>query len=153
MLEYMGRIEEGLPALDARAYAWPGGPRFAGVVYLHPLKIQLMADDGTMTESNALLSRAQELGWVSTANFAGWAAPCPGWHAELTDDHLLLRQPDGAAWYDGTLPTCEAWRAAARKSGQIYHFTADCGDLDAVGEMIASGQALAVVSGCDISSG
>ncbi|MGI5451383.1 hypothetical protein ACQEVM_37625 [Streptomyces sp. CA-243310] len=62
------------------------------------------------------------------------------------DDHLLVRQPDGAVWYDGTLPTTEVWREAAREAGQIYHFTAATGDLDSIGDQIASGDALAVVS-------
>ncbi|MFD0068503.1 hypothetical protein ACFRAI_43085 [Streptomyces sp. NPDC056637] len=57
-----------------------------------------------------------------------------------------MTQPDRAAWYDGTLPTTKAWRAAARETGQLYHFTAATGDLNALGDQIASGQALAVVS-------
>lgn len=60
--------------------------------------------------------------------------------------HLLVRQPDRAAWYDGTLPTTEAWRGAAREACQLYHFTAASGDVNSIGEQIASGDALVMVS-------
>ncbi|WP_053676726.1 hypothetical protein [Streptomyces sp. WM4235] len=146
MIEYVGRVEDGLPVLDVRAHAWLAGPRTAGIIYTHQLTIALLDDSGAMKDGDAVLTRARALGWVETSNYAGWAAPCPGWEARLLDDHLLVRQPDGALWYDGTLPTTEAWREAAREAGQIYHFTAATGDLGSIGDQIASGDALAVVS-------
>ncbi|MER0476795.1 hypothetical protein ABR737_00220 [Streptomyces sp. Edi2] len=51
-----------------------------------------------------------------------------------------MRQPDGAAWYDGTLPATAAWREAAQEAGQLYRFTAATGDVDAIGDQIASGR-------------
>ncbi|MFF8619251.1 hypothetical protein [Streptomyces sp. NPDC015350] len=132
--------------LDVRARAWLPGPRVAGIIYTHQLTIVLLDDSGALADADALLTRARQLGWVETSDYAGWAAPCPGWEAQLAGDHLLVRQLDGAAWYDGTLPATDAWRAAAREAGQLYHFTAATGDVDSIGEQIAAGRALAVVS-------
>jgi hypothetical protein len=146
VIEYVGQAEDGLPVLDVRAHAWLPGPRTAGIIYTHQLTIALLDDDGALTDADAVLTRARQLGWVETSDYAGWAAPRPGWEARLEGDHLLVRQPDGAAWYDGTLPTTEAWRAAAQDAGCLYHFTAGTGDVNVIAEQIASGQALAVVS-------
>lgn len=146
MMEHMGRIEEGLPVLDTHAYACLPSPRVAGVIYIHPLAIQLMSDDGEVTDSDALLTRARQLGWVSTSDFVGRAAPCPDWHATLDGDHLVVRQSDGGTWYEGTLPTNEAWRATARETGKVYHFTSARSDLDGFRQSMAAGQALTVVS-------
>ncbi|MEU6618961.1 hypothetical protein [Streptomyces parvus] len=146
MIEYAGRVEDGLPVLEVRAHAWLPGPRTAGVIYTHRLTISLLDDDGALTDADAVLTRARQLGWVQTSDYGGWAAPCPGWEARLEGEHLFVRQPDGAAWYDGTLPATAAWRAAAQETGQLYHFTAAAGNVDTIGDQIASGQALAVVS-------
>lgn len=146
MIEYVGQVEDGLPVLDVRAHAWLPGPRTPGIIYTHQLTVTILDDDGALADADAVLTRARQLGWVETSDYAGWAAPCPGWEAQLEGDRLLVRQPDGAAWYDGTLPATEAWRAAAQEAGQLYHFTAATGDVDSIGEQIASGRALAVVS-------
>ncbi|WP_331726870.1 hypothetical protein OG215_41425 (plasmid) [Streptomyces globisporus] len=146
MIEYMGRAEDGPPAVEVRAQAWLPGPRTPGIVYTHDLTIMLLENSGALADANVMLNRARQLGWVETSDYEGWAAPCPGWETQLSGENLVVRQPDGAIWYDGTLPATDAWRAAAQEAGQIYHFTAATGDANLVVEQIASGQALAVVS-------
>ncbi|MFI0763047.1 hypothetical protein ACH4PX_37300 [Streptomyces anulatus] len=146
MIEYVGRIEDGLPVLDVLAHAWLPGPSTPSIVYTHPLKITLLDDEGTLTDTNAVLTRARQLGWVATSDYEGWAAPHPDWRAQLEGEHLLVLQPDGSAWYDGTLPATEAWFAAARATGQVFHFTSAANDPNEVAEQIAAGQALALVS-------
>ncbi|MYS39112.1 hypothetical protein K388_07180 [Streptomyces sp. KhCrAH-43] len=146
---YAGRIEDGLPVLDVRAYAWLPGPDLPSIIYTHQLTVTLLEDDGALADADAVLTRARQLGWVETWDYAGWAAPCSGWEAHLAGEDLLVRQPDGAAWYDGTLPATDAWRAAARRAGQLYHFTAATGDVNSIGRQIVSGRALAVVSTLD----
>ncbi|MER6256825.1 hypothetical protein ABT224_36330 [Streptomyces sp. NPDC001584] len=146
MIEYVGQVEDGLPVWDVRAHAWLPGPSTPGIIYTHQLTVALVDDSGALADPDAVLTRARQLGWVKTSDYDGWAAPCPGWEARLAGEHLLVRQPDGAAWYDGTLPATEAWRAAARKAGQVYHFTAATNDVNSIAEQIASGEALAVVS-------
>lgn len=135
-----------MPELEAQAHAWLAGPRSPAVIYTHQLTIALMDDSGDVSDSNAVLTRARELGWVETSDYAGWAAPRPGWEATLNGEHFLVRQPDGAAWYDGTLPVSDAWRAAVQQTGHVFHFTAATLDVHAITEQIASGQALVVVS-------
>ncbi|MGP3951206.1 hypothetical protein [Streptomyces sp. 7N604] len=150
MWEFMGRVRDGLPELEVHAHAWLPGPRSPAVIYTHPLTIQILdEDDGQLQDTDALLTRARCLGWVTTDDYAGWAVPCPGWSTTLIGDHLLVRSPDGAAWYDGTLPTSECWRRAARETGRLYHFTAEHQDLGAVGRAIAAGQALAIATSLD----
>lgn len=146
MIEFVGRIEDGMPELETQAHAWLPGPRSPAVIYTHRLTIALMDDSGDVSDSNAVLTRARELGWVETSDYAGWEAPCPGWEATLNGEHFLVRQPDGGAWYDGTLPVDDVWRAAARAAGQVFHFTAATLDVRTITEQVASGQALVVVS-------
>ncbi|GGT57964.1 hypothetical protein GCM10010271_72010 [Streptomyces kurssanovii] len=146
MLEFVGRVEDGLPELEVMAHAWLLGPAVAGIVYVHPLTVHLVDEDGTLSVTDVLLERGRELGWVSTSDLAGWAERCPGWHTTLTGDQLLVRQPDGRHWYDGTLPASPEWRTAAQESGKVFHFTASRGGPEDVITMISSGQALAVVS-------
>ncbi|MCX5207665.1 hypothetical protein OG897_40490 [Streptomyces sp. NBC_00237] len=101
-----------------------------------------------MADSSMLLSRLRELGWAPVTEVADWSAPCPGWDAVLTGERFTVTQPDQAAWYDGSLPTSPAWRAAVQRSGLLQHFTADHNDLDSVREDIVTGRALALVSSC-----
>ncbi|MEU7553152.1 hypothetical protein AB0B01_12520 [Streptomyces sp. NPDC044571] len=73
-------------------------------------------------------------------------APCRRWDAELQAERFSVRQPDGALWYDGLLPTSQAWRIAVRRTRHLDHYTTDHNALDPIVEDIVTGRALAVRS-------
>ncbi|MFD0068504.1 hypothetical protein ACFRAI_43090 [Streptomyces sp. NPDC056637] len=66
MIEYIGKVEDGLPVLDVQAHAWLPGPRTAGIVYTHRLTVSLLDDNGALKDTDAVLTRARQLGWVQT---------------------------------------------------------------------------------------
>ncbi|RLU81990.1 hypothetical protein CTZ27_30980 [Streptomyces griseocarneus] len=146
MLEFVSSPEQGLPPLDMDAQACLFGPQVAAVLYTPALTVQQIGVDGAVLVDDVLLDRAVSLGWVWTDDFAGWAAPSPGWHAALAGDHFTVSQPDHLNWYDGSLPATAAWREAARSTGRVFHFTASRSDTTRILDQIGTGQALAIVT-------
>lgn len=64
MIEFVGRIEDGMPELEAQAHAWLPGPRSPAVIYTHRLTIALMDDSGDVSDSTpSSLAPANSAGW------------------------------------------------------------------------------------------
>lgn len=146
VLEYAGQIEDGLPEMEVTAYAVLAGGDQAGVIYVPSLTIAHADENGAMIDSNMLLTRLRELGWATMSKASDTSAPCPGWDAALKGERFTVRQPDGAHWYDGLLPTSPAWQAAVQHTRQLDHYTADHNALDPIIEAVYARRALTIRS-------
>ncbi|MFJ1757885.1 hypothetical protein [Kitasatospora sp. NPDC088134] len=62
-------------------------------------------------------------GWTRAGG--GVPAPQPGWSAAFDGVRLLVRGPDGAAWFDGPVGATRAWARAVRTHRTLLLVTGD----------------------------